>query len=249
MQDATLSAIWAKSAKPDGKVGESLVAHTANVVSRLYDFSKIYPQLHIVTDQPEFWQQAYWACVLHDFGKAASGFQQQLRENSRSWGHRHEVLSLAFVQWILPELDDEWLAWISAGIVSHHKDLEVITRRYPFLDDDIEAIAQLPTDISIENINALAKFVEDDLGSWNQRWQFPGTQIKSQLSADPSTDFFEHAEKRIRKNLTMVALLKRRLKREDSKLRLAGIAYARNSHAKRPHRLCSRQTECLRIYL
>src|SRR5690606_36271077 len=66
---------------------------------------------------------------LHDFGKAAAGFQSTLRGGKR-WDHRHEVLSLAFVDWIAPAFTLEEQMWLVAAIVSHHKDAEFILQRY-----------------------------------------------------------------------------------------------------------------------
>ena len=74
-------------------------------------------------------------CVLHDFGKAAGGFQQQVRPGGTIWGKRHEVLSLAFLDWIVPDAAHPDRTWLGAAVASHHKDIDTITDRYP-LDEE-----------------------------------------------------------------------------------------------------------------
>ncbi len=64
------------------------------------------------------------------------------------WPHRHEVLSLAFMDWIAPAFDSNEQAWAVAAIVSHHKDAEEIASLYPPPDDPdddqlIERVAEL----------------------------------------------------------------------------------------------------------
>lgn len=56
--------------------------------------------------------------LLHDIGKAATGFQEMVRNKSR-WGHRHEILSAAVAAKIAPHLKVEELL----AIVTHHKSI------------------------------------------------------------------------------------------------------------------------------
>ncbi|WP_243744503.1 CRISPR-associated helicase Cas3' [Streptomyces hainanensis] len=51
----------------------------------------------ILATEPGFWRRVRRAAVLHDTGKIAAGFQEQLRPGGQPWGQRHEVLSLAYV--------------------------------------------------------------------------------------------------------------------------------------------------------
>ena len=111
--------IWAKSGY-NGKDGESLDSHSRQIVHKLMELHERTPDLAEDLQEPRLWHRAFWACFLHDFGKVAAGFQDQLKKGSR-WGHRHEVLSLAFLPWaISPKTPD--FAWIAAAIASHHKD-------------------------------------------------------------------------------------------------------------------------------
>src|SRR5690606_3272685 len=93
---AVLARIRAKSAPRGGSAGreETLLDHTAAVIARLADLHARLPGLADRVGAPRLWHRAFWACVLHDLGKIARGFQAQLKPGSASWGHRHEVLSL-----------------------------------------------------------------------------------------------------------------------------------------------------------
>lgn len=69
------------------------------------------------------------AAFLHDFGKAHSGFQKQLLSGAR-WGHRHELISVAFISWFF-DPEGEAALLTAASILTHHKDLDHILTMYP----------------------------------------------------------------------------------------------------------------------
>lgn len=129
--DAMEETLWAKSAERGaGQRPESLGRHTWDVLQRLAEFIALRPDLPQMLAMPRLWQALFWAAFLHDFGKAARGFQARLRGGDK-WPYRHEVLSLAFVDWIAAGFTAEERAWLVAAIVSHHKDAEEIQRAYP----------------------------------------------------------------------------------------------------------------------
>jgi CRISPR-associated endonuclease/helicase Cas3 len=129
--------LLAKSAaKSVGQQPESLAQHTAYVLLRLADFITLRPALPQQVGRPRLWHCLYWAAFLHDFGKAMPGFQAMLRQEGdvalkEKWrGQRHEVFSLAFLDWIVAGLNDEEKLLAAAAIVSHHRDAEVIQELY-----------------------------------------------------------------------------------------------------------------------
>jgi CRISPR-associated endonuclease/helicase Cas3 len=126
-----LDNVWAKSAEHGG---ETLAEHTWDVLARLADFIHLRPALPESLGRPRLWHILFWATFLHDFGKAASGFQVMLNKGPR-WQHRHEVLSLAFVDWITAGLTQDEQAWVAAAIASHHKDAATVLELYPVPDD------------------------------------------------------------------------------------------------------------------
>ena len=119
------SNLWAKSPAAGQLGGETLREHTRNVTTVLEHLYRLHPNIGVAFDSPRFWHRAYWACFLHDFGKAANGFQRQLRVGGARWDRRHEVLSLAFVPWIIGPNSSDY-PWVVAAIASHHKERDVL---------------------------------------------------------------------------------------------------------------------------
>ncbi len=125
-----LETTWAKSSAEEGQTGESLATHTQFVLERFADLVRLRPQLPALLDAPRLWHCLFWACFLHDFGKAAHGFQSMVKEKGVRWQRRHEVLSLAFLDWIAPSFSETERQWIVAAIASHHRDAEEIIKTY-----------------------------------------------------------------------------------------------------------------------
>ncbi len=117
--------VMAKSADMGG---QTLVQHTLEVIERLVDQRRLHP----AWDDDLFWARMFWGCLLHDFGKAANGFQDVLRGKKGEWSqdkHRHEVLSLGFVDWLFPKEHSD-RPFIVGVIIAHHKDVETIDTLY-----------------------------------------------------------------------------------------------------------------------
>jgi CRISPR-associated endonuclease/helicase Cas3 len=130
-----LEDIWAKSSERGaGSQPESLAQHTWHVLERLTELMRLRPDLPQKLGVPRLWHVLFWASFLHDFGKATGGFQAMLRGGER-WPHRHEVLSLAFLDWIAKGLTSDEQPWVAAAIVSHHKDAAEIQQLYAPPDD------------------------------------------------------------------------------------------------------------------
>jgi CRISPR-associated endonuclease/helicase Cas3 len=146
---ATLEHLWAKSPRQDEAVGESLTTHTAEVVSHLTGWKRRHPGLAGFCNRSDLWNFAGWACLLHDLGKAASGFQSTLR-GGPVFDHRHEILSLVCVGWL--DVDDETCGLLSAAVATHHRDLDEIQTAYPFAGD---ARSLLLAELSASDENAL----------------------------------------------------------------------------------------------
>ena len=115
-------------AKSQEKGGQTLTEHTWQVLERLADQYQLHPYL-----ESRIWRWLYWGCFLHDFGKAAAGFQQMLSgKKDIEWvsvRHRHEILSLGFVDWLFQKGNPD-RPWILAIIAFHHKDFDRIIETY-----------------------------------------------------------------------------------------------------------------------
>ena len=155
---------WAKSKQEDEIVGESLAQHTWNVLERLSELARLRPQLTCQLDAPNIWHCLFWACFLHDFGKAASGFQKMLRDGQR-WRQRHEVLSLAFLDWLVPYLSKTEQKWVMAAIVSHHRDAFEIAAKY---DERMEPdpLLGLLTELDEEVVCHLWRWLQECSETW-----------------------------------------------------------------------------------
>jgi CRISPR-associated endonuclease/helicase Cas3 len=221
-----LASIRAKSDR-GGSGGERLLGHTKAVVARLADFYRCFPALAEQVAAPRLWHWAFWASVLHDFGKVAQGFQSQLQPGAKPWGHRHEALSLAFTEWALPEALDADRPWVTAGIASHHRDIEDIRKSYPDADDpDDDDVARLVADVEDPIVDALAQWLGNEPRAWAEGFGLPGVEVRPCPPPDPIADFRLRATGRIHRALKRYRHLVRTLEREaaSSPQNLAAIA-------------------------
>jgi CRISPR-associated endonuclease/helicase Cas3 len=69
-----------------------------------------------------------YASLTHDFGKIHPAFQIALRDKSKPFKNRHEVLSLAFLRWL--EVPENELLWVAATVLMHHKGWPEIECRF-----------------------------------------------------------------------------------------------------------------------
>ena len=162
-----LDDIWAKSPQKGQERGETLAEHTWQTLERLVDLMRLRPALPQALAMPRLWQVLFWAAFLHDFGKAAEGFQAGLRGQGR-WDHRHEVLSLAFLDWIAAGFTSEEQAWLAAVIVSHHKDASDIAELYapPRDEEGVEPLGTCLGDLSAEAVSGLYRWLSECAASW-----------------------------------------------------------------------------------
>ena len=182
---------------------ESLAQHTAWVLTRLADFIKLRPNLPQQIGQPRLWHCLYWAAFLHDFGKAMPGFQAVLRkdgdpERKEEWrGQRHEVFSLAFLDWIADGLDDEERLLTAAAVISHHRDADLIQELYNRHEQErLEAhfAGFLP-----EHVSGLHQWLTDCGWSWAQQLGLDRFGVASvTFVAQPTALFTDDAIEKIR---------------------------------------------------
>ena len=123
-----MSILLAKSDPP-----ETLLEHTENCLAVYNSLRERMPFLADVAKNPDFFEHLFYAVALHDFGKAATGFQKQLTDDTR-WNYRHEILSTGFV--VTLQLPQEARQAIALAIITHHKDIETLVEKYPCWEEN-----------------------------------------------------------------------------------------------------------------
>lgn len=167
-----LDDVWAKSPdKGEGGQAESLAQHTWAVLERLAEFIRLRPNLTDQLGRVDLWHILFWAVFFHDFGKVIPAFQGVLRGEKGAkdkWGrHRHEVFSLAFLTWITSELTPEQTQWVTAAIVSHHRDPSEINSLYPAPEEDEDdPLNQYIIEISKDTLHGLWRWVSECSPGW-----------------------------------------------------------------------------------
>ena len=205
--------VWAKSPNPGSLRGEGLHAHTEGVVRRLGQLRRRFAGLAEMLDEPRLWHRVFWGCVLHDLGKTAGGFQVQVRRaGGAPWGKRHEVLSLAFLDWVRPALDEAELPWVVAVVAAHHKDFDTLMERYSWEEapsDENDPLAELIGEVPKEAAAAVAVWLGSMPGRWVVEQDLKGVAVDAALpSPEQATDDLQrHGANRIRRALRAYARL------------------------------------------
>ncbi len=202
--DQLETTLLAKSAdKGAGNQPESLAQHTAYVLMRLADFIKLRPDLPQQIGQPRLWHILYWSSFLHDFGKAMPGFQAILRKDSdperkEQWrGQRHEVFSLAFLDWIVDGLNQEEKMLAAAAIVSHHRDADVIQNLYNRNEQD--QLGGHFAGFPIEHVAGLHEWLINSGWAWAQQLGLERLGVEAvTFVSEPEMPFAEDAVAKIR---------------------------------------------------
>lgn len=174
-------------AKSTDRGGETLAEHTGDVLVKLAELKNLRPDLPSLTNMPRLWHVLYWACLLHDFGKAARGFQTMLQTKER-WNERHEVLSLIAFDWISANFtEDEQLA-IVAAIASHHRDDEYIRAKYPMVDpDEPDPVETLLPELDADILGRLWRWVDELATPWERQLGFAAS-IEPRMSLQPQEE-------------------------------------------------------------
>jgi CRISPR-associated endonuclease/helicase Cas3 len=196
--------LWAKS--PDKGAGgreETLAEHTWSVLEKLAALIRLRPQLPGQIGASRLWHILFWAAFLHDFGKAAKGFQDRLHSKEAPvWKHRHEVLSLAFVDWVTTAFTSDELLWLIAAIVSHHRDAQEIKDLYSPSTKPEEA---LMAELSAETISNLWHWLSEYPAQWMATLGLSDVGIVFPIlppQDEAVQDVLENGARRIRQALT-----------------------------------------------
>ncbi|MDE0468072.1 MAG: CRISPR-associated helicase Cas3' [Candidatus Poribacteria bacterium] len=149
---------------------ENLQEHTENCLSVYDSLRQRMPFLAEITKEPDFFEHLFYAVALHDFGKAATGFQQQLTDDTR-WNYRHEILSTGFV--VTLQLPEEAKQAIALAVLTHHKDIGTLNEKYPCRPNNEYGYRdwQKHVDELTPNWDALME-IQEQVSHWFHNW-FP----------------------------------------------------------------------------
>ncbi len=123
-EDSELGGVLAKS-DSRSRLGrpELLTEHSVTVRDAARDVAERIGSPGLLATAPEFWSWVQQAALLHDTGKVAESFQIQLRPGGQQWGHRHEVLSLAYVDLLTTGRTELDRLMVATGVAFHHRPL------------------------------------------------------------------------------------------------------------------------------
>ena len=124
-------------AKPD----ESLIQHTENTLKVLKSIKNSYSEVPEICGVPNFWDHLFYSLFFHDFGKAASGFQDYL-DDGVSWKYRHEILSASFLNSLKEIYSKSILQAIGLCIITHHKDLNELEGYDTYLNVNMDSFLE-----------------------------------------------------------------------------------------------------------
>jgi CRISPR-associated endonuclease/helicase Cas3 len=103
----------------------TLIEHTESLLSVCSSLKNSFPNIPELAGTKNFYNMLAAAAILHDLGKAASGFQNKWQK----WGYRHEILSASFMEHLENFTEDEKKS-IGLAVITHHKDINILKNRY-----------------------------------------------------------------------------------------------------------------------
>lgn len=168
-----LNNIWVKSPADGESEGESLPRHTWNVLEQMSAIAYLRPNLATSCEEPRLWHRLFWACWLHDTGKSASGFQSMLKGGPRWNGWRHEILSLAFADWLFPP-DHQDRRWVMAAIGTHHKDHEDIKG---YIEDQ-DTLEKMVNQVPASSVAGIWLWLSEYAAPWRDELDMAGYGVE-----------------------------------------------------------------------
>ncbi|WP_297491278.1 CRISPR-associated helicase Cas3' [Thermococcus sp.] len=109
-----------------------LECHTLDAINVLKSLKNSFHWLEELS--PRIFELSFYAVLLHDVGKCASGFQKSGLQRKR-WGYRHELLSVPFVQFL--DYGEREKNIIELAVLTHHKTLDELDPILPLGGEEL----------------------------------------------------------------------------------------------------------------
>lgn len=138
---------------------ETLMEHTENTLKVFKSIKFNYPDIPKLCNVPNFWEYLFYTLFFHDFGKAATGFQNIL-ETDDFWNYRHEILSASFVICLKEEVPEIYRKAIALGIITHHKDILTLREKYQTRTSEGERVYLEKLDELKDNFDELNSYLD-----------------------------------------------------------------------------------------
>ena len=154
--------LWSILAKPN----VTLYQHIEDVLVIFSEIRQTFPDIPKVVQKENFWEILFYSIFLHDFGKAATGWQEELKAGYKikPWNYRHEILSASFIKYV--NLDLESKQAIGWAIITHHKDemkinnynTKSIIKNHPELNPNLQKFREKANEL-IDNWDELIEII------------------------------------------------------------------------------------------
>lgn len=140
------------------KPNESLIEHTENTLKVFKSIKYNYPDIPELCNVSNFWEYLFYTLFFHDFGKAATGFQDALKKDTY-WNYRHEIISACFVICLKDKIPELYRKAIALGIITHHKDVSVLRNKFQTVRFEGERVYLEKLDELKDNFDELVSFI------------------------------------------------------------------------------------------
>lgn len=188
--------VYKLKAKSSSAGDTLLIDHINDLLFYYKDFKRLYTEIPTITQKKNFWVDLFVCIVYHDLGKATNGFQDVLKDNLKNtgrWNYRHEIISASLIPINKGNYDD--LKGILMGVITHHKDINLLKKKYIFDKDDFNSdmFDKYSADISSQSFEELNEIINNifskkeeflDRGEINY---FNSLNLKIQSPIIPST--------------------------------------------------------------
>jgi len=170
------------------KDNESLMQHTENTLKVLKSIKNSYPNIPEICGVPDFWEHLFYSLFLHDFGKAATGFQDMLN-GGKPWGYRHEILSACFIKSLKDIYPLNTIDAIGLCIITHHKDIDKLNEYKPGKSKENKRSFEEKLNELKPNLNKLNEYL-DLVPEYSEKYIGYELKTPNKLSFDELTDVY-----------------------------------------------------------